>query len=110
MLEIPVVNSSYASSGKGVSAEPVDRWRGLLSADEIAVVQSCCGRLMDELGYAREDVPASPVRVAAAWATVPLGVARAAVSNRNRLGRVVPYVKLRASAAFSRRGVPAARV
>jgi hypothetical protein len=108
MLDIPVVNSSYATSGQGVSAEPVDRWRGLLSADEIAAVQSCCGRLMDELRYAREDVPVSPVRVAAAWASVPVGVARAAAFNRDRLGRVVPYVKLRASAAFSRRGVPAA--
>jgi hypothetical protein len=104
MLAIPVVNSSYATpaAARGVSAEPVDRWRGLLSPAEIAAVQSCCGRQMDELGYAREPVRVSPLRVAWAWATVPFGVARAAVFNRDRLGKVVPYVRLRVTAAFSR--------
>ena len=32
MLEIPVVNSSYATAGEGVSTEPLDRWRERLSA------------------------------------------------------------------------------
>jgi hypothetical protein len=50
MLEIPVVNSSYSDSG---SPEAVDRWRATLPPRELAIVERCCGRLMDELGYAR---------------------------------------------------------
>ena len=102
LLEIPVVNSSYATAEDGVSSEPVDRWRRTLSPEEIAVVQSCCGSLMDELGYAREHVAASTPRVAWAWATAPVAAARAAVANRGRLGKPLQYVRSRAGSAFAR--------
>jgi len=102
MLEIPVVNSSYASVGEGVSSEPLDRWRDRLSDSEVGVVQACCGRLMDELGYAREPVRASPARLAWAFGTAPFAAARAAAVNRARLGRTTQYLRRRAGAAFSR--------
>jgi hypothetical protein len=102
LLEIPVVNSSYEAAGTGVSREPVGRWRERLTPGEVATVQSVCAPLMDELGYEREQVPASRTRVAAAWATTPVAVARAAVLNRRRLGRVSEYVRTRAGAALSR--------
>jgi sulfotransferase family protein len=107
MLEIPVVNSSYATSGRpeGVSSEPVERWRSRLSSDEVGIVQGCCGPLMDELGYARDPVRASRTAAARAWATVPYAVARAAVLNRDRLGRATEYAWRRASAGFSRHGL-----
>ena len=44
LLEIPVVNSSYATTGAGVSSEPVERWRERLSAREVGIVQSVAGR------------------------------------------------------------------
>ena len=103
LLEIPVVNSSYATTGEGVSTEPLDRWRQRLSSSEIGVVQACCGRLMDELGYAREPVRASPVRLAWAFGTAPLAAARAAAVNRARLGRTTQYLRRRGGAALSRR-------
>jgi hypothetical protein len=102
LLEIPVVNSSYATAGAGVSSEPVARWRKTLSPDEVAVVQSCCGALMDELGYARDDVSPSNLRVAWAWGTAPVAAARAAAVNRKRLGRPLQYVRSRAGSAFAR--------
>lgn len=103
MLEIGVVNSSYATAGSGVSSEPVDRWRERLTPAEVATVQSVCGALMDELGYQRAQVPASWRRVAGAWATAPVAVARAAVLNRRRLGKATEYVRTRAGTALSRR-------
>jgi hypothetical protein len=102
MLEIGVVNSSYATSGQGVSQEAVERWRERLSADEIGVVQSVCGPLMGQLGYTLDPAKPSRLRVARAWSTVPFAVARAAVLNRHRLGKATQYVRRRASAAFSR--------
>ena len=102
LLEIPVVNSSYATAEDGVSSEPVDRWRGTLSDHEIAVVQSCCGALMDELGYSKAPVSASTARVAWAWATAPVAAVRAAAVNRKRLGRPLQYVRSRAGSAFAR--------
>ena len=102
LLEIPVVNSSYATTGAGVSSEPVERWRERLSATEVGIVQSVTGELMDELGYARDDVAVSPLRLGWAWAATPVAVARAGVLNRRRLGKVSEYVRTRAGAAFSR--------
>jgi hypothetical protein len=57
---------------------------------------------MGELGYARDPVRASPPAVARAWATAPYAVARAAVLNRDRLGKATQYAWRRASAGFSR--------
>jgi hypothetical protein len=102
MLEIGVVNSSYATSGQGVSQETVERWRERLSEDEVGVVQSVCGPLMEQLGYRLDPVEPSRLRVARAWSTVPFAVGRAAVLNRHRLGKATQYMRRRAGAAFSR--------
>jgi Sulfotransferase family len=102
LLEIPVVNSSYATTGTGVSSEPVERWRERLSTAEVAIVQSVTGELMGELGYVRDEVAATPLRLGWAWATAPVAIARAGVLNRRRLGKVSQYVRTRAGAAFSR--------
>ena len=103
MLEIPVVNSSYAASGGGVSSEPVERWKTTLSATEVSVIQHCCGRMMDELGYAKEPVPESYPGLVWAWVTVPFAVVRAAALNRRRLGRMSHALRRRAGAALRRR-------
>jgi hypothetical protein len=102
LLEIPVVNSSYATSGAGVSSEPVERWRERLTPSEVAIVQSVCEPLLSELGYGPDDVEVSPVRLAWAWSTVPFAAARAAVVNRRRLGKATQYLRTRARTAFSR--------
>ncbi len=104
MLGIPVVNSSYATSGEttGVPTAAVERWKTTLSPGEIAVIQSCCGGLMGPLGYAREPVPASYGTLTWAWATAPLAAARAAVINRDRLGKLSHAARRRAGAAFKR--------
>ncbi len=102
MLKIGVVNSSYATSGHGVSQEAVGRWRERLSEDEIGVVQSVCGPLMVELGYPFEPIEPSRLRLARSWAGAPFAVGRAAMLNRRRLGKATQYVRRRAGAAFSR--------
>lgn len=102
MLEIDVVNSSYATTGLGVATEPVDRWRQRLSRHDVGVVQAVAGPLMDELGYEREPVPTPPLRLTWALATVPFAAARAALVNRARLGRVSQYARTRVGSAFGR--------
>ncbi|HSS80514.1 MAG TPA: sulfotransferase [Gaiellaceae bacterium] len=102
LLEIPVVNSSYATRGAGVSSEPVERWRERLSPGEVGIVQSVCEPLLSELDYTPDHVTVSPVRLALAWATVPFAAARAAVVNRQRLGKATQYLRTRARTAFSR--------
>jgi Sulfotransferase family len=102
LLEIPVVNSSYATTGAGVSSEPVERWRERLSPSEVGIVQSVCEPLLSQLGYAPDNVSVSPLRLAWAWGTVPFAAARAAVVNRQRLGKATQYLRTRAKTAFSR--------
>jgi hypothetical protein len=106
LLEIPVVNSSYATTGAGVSSEPVERWRERLAPAEVGIVQAVCEPLLSQLGYAPDDVRVSRGRLAWAWTTVPFAVARAAVVNRRRLGRVGQYVRRRAGSALARGPLP----
>ena len=103
MLEIGVVEQLVRRpGGTGVATEPVDRWRQRLSRQEIGVLQSRRGPLMDELGYEREPVPTPPLRLAWALATVPFAAGRAAVVNRARLGRATQYAPHAGRRAFGR--------
>jgi hypothetical protein len=104
MLAIPVVNSSYVSTGSesGVSSEPVERWRTTLSMNEIGIIERCCGAMMDELDYRRENDGLGDFRFALAWLTVPFAAARAVAVNRARLGRMRQAVGLRARLAIGR--------
>ena len=103
MLQIPVVNSSY-SGGSG--EEAVDRWRVKLPPRELAAVERCCGKLMEELGYAKESPRMSLPAYVVSWLSVPYVTARAALAHRRRLGNTVEYVRRRATLAFSRGSLP----
>jgi hypothetical protein len=94
MLGVPVVHSSYEESAAevGVSTTPVERWRSKLSAADVSVIQSCCGRLMRRLGYASEQSAAARSHVALAWLSLPGAFIRAATANRGRIGRMPQYV------------------
>jgi hypothetical protein len=104
MLEVPMHNSSFSQFDKesGVSTEPVRRWKKRLSAAEIAVVQSCCGSLMQRAGYEKERVPASRLRVACEWIRLPFASLRAATANRDRMGNMPQYIWRRLRLAMGR--------
>jgi hypothetical protein len=93
MLDVPLVQSSYRAGGdsRGISTEPLERWRERLSPVEIAAVQSTCGTVMRGLGYEPEPRAGGPFRVAAAYLTLPTAVARAGLANRSRMGRAGSY-------------------
>ena len=105
MLDVPLVQSSYAQAGEaGISTEPLERWRKKLSPAEVRVIESCCGDVMQELGYALERPSCSPLAVPLAWlSTIPAGLRVAAV-NRRRLGRAGRYVGARLRLGLSRAG------
>lgn len=93
LLEVPMHNSSFSSFSRqgGVSKDPVHRWREKLSAAEIAVVQDCCGGLMERLGYPRDRSGFSPARLVP-WVTLPYAVLAAARANRDRTGSLPAYI------------------
>jgi hypothetical protein len=45
-------NSSFRGDGAEKEANPIDRWKALLSAAEVAQVESVIGELLQETGYA----------------------------------------------------------
>jgi hypothetical protein len=104
MLDVPVAYSSYEMPRSGISTQPLERWREKLTATEISAVQTCCGRVMTDLGYRRENVSAPLHRLVWTWATVPTAFARAALANRKRLGRASEYVRKRLLLTVSRNG------
>lgn len=102
MLDVPIVHSSYAMTGSGISSVPVERWRHALTPTEMSVVQSCCRSLMAELGYSSEPVSAPLHSLARTWLGLPVAVGRAALANRRRLGNAPEYVWRRLALAFGR--------
>jgi Sulfotransferase family len=93
LLEVPMHNSSFSrfDGEGGVSKEAVDRWRDKLGPAEIAVVQDCCGDLMDRLGYPRAPTGLAPARLVP-WLTLPYAVLAATRANRGRMGSLPGYI------------------
>ena len=93
LLDVPMHNSSFSSFSKntGVAKEPVHRWREKLSDSEIAVIQDCCGNIMNLLGYKCEMTKFSLSRTIP-WITLPYAVISAARANKDRIGNVPRYI------------------
>lgn len=102
MLDVKTRNSSYTQSNRdrGMSTEPLKRWRSKLSDREIAVIQATCGRLMASQGYDREPLTVSPLVLLASWLAVPRAALRALFANRNRTGNIAAYLWRRLRLAF----------
>ncbi len=101
--ELPMWNSSYTAGFLGTAVEASkakDRWHQTLTAHEIAVIQTACGRLLADLGYERHPVRLSLLRYAWSWVTLPLAVVRATLANRGRVGRLLPYMYRRIKLAL----------
>lgn len=101
MLEVPLVNSSYApAAGGGVDARATARWRGKLSDREVNVIQRVAGPAMARAGYAPQPVRAGALDMARAYAGVPLVAARAVMVNRSRVANIPAYAWRRLRAAM----------
>jgi hypothetical protein len=93
MLEVESYASSYGMSGaKGVFRSSVGKWRTELSGDEIRVAQSLARREMTSFGYEVERCKVHGVRLAAAYLSTPVALARALWANRHKRGPLLPYL------------------
>ncbi len=103
MLDVPMHNSSFSTfeEGRGVSAEAVARWRGVLDGAEVAVVQRSCARLMDAYDYAPIETDLGVLERARPYATFPAASLRAARANNDRSGGLPSYVLRRVRALVS---------
>lgn len=97
MADVPILNSSFAGFDRtaGVSRHSLARWTRALSEEEIGLVQSACGTLAAQLGYERHPARASVPSLVRHWGGVPVASVRALFANRERTGKLVPYVARR---------------
>ena len=102
LLDIPLLNSTASrfQEKAGVSDAPNKRWREVLSDNEIAVIQSVCGSSLKDAGYDRLPTILSPLGLAAAYASVPMAVLRAARANQRRYKSLPEYIWRRLKAAI----------
>lgn len=54
-------NSSFAQPGEGIYTASIERWRDVLSTDEIAALEAFCGPELERAGYAVEDPDREPL-------------------------------------------------
>ena len=106
MLDVPMHNSSFSRFDKagGISTDPLERWKEKLSKGEIALVQSACGKVMQEVGYELLPVGAAPLSVSMGWASLPLAGMRALMANKQRMGNVPSYLMRRLSSVVGSAG------
>jgi Sulfotransferase family len=104
MLEVSANASSYAprQGRKGITSEPVDRWRKTLSRHEVAVIEAYVGKALREFGYEREGVRLETLHAVAAALVVPAALTRAVYANRDRMGKVLQYIRKRLRFAVAR--------
>ncbi|MFI4883182.1 MAG: sulfotransferase family protein [Phycisphaerales bacterium JB064] len=93
VLDMPMSNSSYEkfTEGRGVSKQPVDRWKSKLAPGEIAVIQRVSGKVIDRLGYERMR-GASLGSSLKHYASFPMAVVRAFQANRARMGNPMKFL------------------
>lgn len=99
MLDVPLVQSSYAGSAKGISTAPRDRWRTTLSDREVRTIEAACRSVMIQLGYARATTGRAWPELVHALAALPADGTRALRANRARMGSPLGYLWKRLSFA-----------
>jgi hypothetical protein len=94
MLDMPHHNSSFTrfQAGAGASTVGIDRWRTVLPPADIAAVQVWSRQGLDRLGYPLVDTGVGWPGQARRLATLLPVAVRAVWVNRNRTGRLIPYV------------------
>jgi sulfotransferase family protein len=102
MLDVPLVQSSYAGSEHGISSAPVERWRTTLTDREQRTIEAACRGVMRRLGYDRATTGLMWPTLLGALAALPADALRALRANRSRMGRPLAYVWKRLSFAVGR--------
>lgn len=94
MLEVPISHSSSSQNeqSKGLSAEPVNRWRKKLSNTEVGLIQASCGQILTDAGYEREPIRTPYMQLVWNWAMLPFATGRAAAVNYKRIGNLPAFI------------------
>ena len=94
MLDVPLINSSFASFGcsAGFSRQFIDRWRTKLSQHEIAVIQTSCARPMSYGHYELDPIGTPLGPILWEYLKLPSAIINATVANRSRIGALGPYL------------------
>lgn len=103
MLDVPMHNSSFSTfeRGRGVTAEAIERWRGVLDDEEVAVVQRVCAGPMAQHDYAAVRIGVGPLRRLRPYLTFPGAAIQALRANSDRSGGLPSYVVRRLRAVVS---------
>lgn len=94
MVVVPVHNSSHMDFERegGFRRSAIDRWRQLLTEDEIALVQTVAGGVLTACRYEPIDIPAQSLRALPGLLGTPGAALRAAQANQERMHGMVPYL------------------
>ncbi|WP_337187129.1 sulfotransferase [Phenylobacterium sp.] len=94
MLDMMVVNSSYVAPGtrQGRDRGAIMRWRQALSPNEIGLVEALGGKELERFGYEATGLRGSVMFAAREIVSIPVTFMRALLANRDRLGRIGPFL------------------
>jgi hypothetical protein len=96
MLAVDTHNSSFHVQTPGIFASSVGRWRTQLSDAEVYIAQRLTRTELAQLGYAIDQIPVNPCKLALIVLTFPYALWRALTANKAMRGPLMPYLLRRA--------------
>ena len=101
MLAVDTHNSSFHVQTPGIFASSVGRWRTQLSDEEVYIAQTLTKTELAQLGYAIDQIPANPYKLALIVLTFPYAFWRALTANKAMRGPLMSYLLRRARTFLS---------
>jgi hypothetical protein len=102
--EVAITNSSYEEhrAKGGFVRGAMDRWRKTVSQPELAVIERCCGSLLQSMGYESVQPQAAAWQTGRYYLTATPAIIRAAILNARRSGNMTQYLARRARLVLGR--------
>lgn len=95
MLNIGYNNSSFGTDAKGIFTASVGRWKRGLRPEEVEIAQIIGGQDMVKVGYQKEKVRFSPLKLLSILLSTPCAFIRALKASQALRGPLFAYLKRR---------------
>jgi hypothetical protein len=102
MLRVEANNSSFEVPEQGIFSTSIERWRQHLSHEQVYIAERIASQELQQLGYQAANVHPNPLKLLHIVVSFPYAMGRALHANRGVREPILPYLKRRATAFFSR--------
>jgi len=98
MLNVDTNNSSYSDSKSGIFTSSLDKWKSLLSPEEIFIAQILVGTEMRALDYPAINININWFKMLVYFISSPWALVQALSANKDMYSKPIPFLLRRITA------------